>query len=103
MTITMNRTVPLSYLAIFLACAPSCSLRAQTAEEPKAKISISITEDGETKQMEREVPLNDPDALENALRELGIMQEFNIDGGANRIAPFHAAVDGGAGGYRHRS
>ena len=85
MTITMNRTVPLSYLAIFLACAPSCSLRAQTTEEPKAKISISITEDGETKQMEREVPLNDPDALENALRELGIMQEFNIDGGANRI------------------
>ncbi len=81
----MNRTVPLICLFIFLACAPSCSLQAQTNDEPKAKISISVTEDGETKQVEREIPLNDPDALENALRELGIMQEFNIDGGANRI------------------
>ncbi|MEO8067177.1 MAG: PDZ domain-containing protein [Flavobacteriales bacterium] len=81
----MNRTVPYVSLLALLACAPSCPLRAQEAEAPKAKIHISVTEDGETKQMEREIPLNDPGALEQALREMGIMDEMNIDDGANRI------------------
>ena len=81
----MNRTAPFLGLLAMLACAPSCSLRAQTDEAPKAKIHISVTENGETKQLEREIPLNDPAALEQALREMGIMDELNIDDGANRI------------------
>lgn len=81
----MNRTAPFFGLLAMLACAPSCSLRAQESEAPKAKIHITVTEDGETKQMDREIPLNDPGALEQALREMGIMDELNIDDGANRI------------------
>jgi hypothetical protein len=83
----MNRTVPSVAMIAMLACAPSCSLQAQQTQEeaPKARINITVTENGETKRLEREVPMNDPAAIENALREMGILDEMNIDNGANRI------------------
>lgn len=68
-----------------LALAPSCSAQAQDQEAPKARINITVTENGETKRLEREVPLNDAEAIQQALKEMGVLDEMTIENGANRI------------------
>lgn len=74
----------ISLLAL-LALAPSCSAQAQEQEAPKARINITVTENGETKRLEREVPLNDAEAIQQALKEMGVLDEMTIENGANRI------------------
>ena len=62
----------------------------------KVRIEITRTEDGKTSHSEHEFDLDDQDALENALRELGVLDEFNvIDDGENIVIDVRRLKDGG--------
>ena len=62
----------------------------------KVRIEITRTEDGKTSHSEHEFDLDDQDALENALRELGVLDEFNvINDGENIVIDVRRLKNGG--------
>lgn len=81
-----------------LVCIPLV-LPAQSddgADDRKVRIEITTTEDGRTSRIEREFDLNDERSLQDALRELGVMEELGTIGAdENLIIDLRRLRDGG--------
>lgn len=77
----------------------SASLQALAQEQPqerKVRISITHNENGETTHIDKEFDLNDEENIEDALRELGVLKEFNVQGdGENIVIDVRRLKDGG--------
>lgn len=98
----MNAALRLS--TIILATFPPALLAqsdGQAAEadpgDRKVRIEITTTEDGRSSRIEREFDLNDERSLQDALRELGVMDELGTIGAdENLIIDLRRMRDGGA-------
>ena len=73
---------------------PTAGAFARTA--PQGDRDHSVPEDGKTSHSEHEFDLDDQDALENALRELGVLDGVQpIDDGENIVIDVRRLKDGG--------
>lgn len=74
---------PLSLLPSIAALslfAPDMALAQGGEGDHKVRIDITRNENGETSHIVREFDLNDEQGMQNALRELGVMEELNMLG-----------------------
>lgn len=69
-------------LATVLFAGMNTPVRAQEqGPESKVRIEVITTENGETKRVTKEFDADDEAAIEDALREMGVMQHFSFHGG----------------------
>lgn len=75
----MKKDRIVAVLATALTLGPSAPSHGQGDDgERKVRIEITTNEDGRTQHVTREFDLNDGDALEDALRELGVFDEIGV-------------------------
>jgi membrane-associated protease RseP (regulator of RpoE activity) len=81
-------SVPLfpATLATVLFAGLNAQVHAQeTTRESKVRIEVVTTENGETKRMTKEFDAADEMAIEDALREMGVMEHFSFQGGEGEL------------------
>lgn len=75
----MKRNVTIACLATVFTMGYTAPGRAQDNDgDRKVRIEITTNEDGRTQHVTREFDLDDDDALEEALRELGVFDEIGV-------------------------
>ncbi|MBK6754876.1 MAG: hypothetical protein IPG69_15155 [Flavobacteriales bacterium] len=85
-----------------IALSTAALLAAQLpAQEPsgdrKVRIEITTNENGKTSTVTREFDMNDERSLEDALNELGVLDEIKLIGeGENLVIDMRRMKDGGA-------
>lgn len=71
--------------ALFQGTVVQEALAQDPAEDRKVRIEIVTTENGETKRVTKEFDFSSEEGIENTLKELGVLDRFNIDSDGENV------------------